>query len=261
MTNRKYVALLAVAAGLILVLGTWARPDTRGDDSSPVSSTAELMRLQRMTQRRNVQEMASFFSEAAANASRHLTWVAENRSTALIWDVNGTLITAAGEKDFPAVTLVRTAQQFEAEARRAVASPLFPVVSLRVGASDAFQPVRQVPLDVLLAGDWLVAVARRDDGSYAFAPGIYGGAALTTCGEFSFQEITYNVNFNETMLGGGLFDLDGHLVGMIVRCEDRLAVMASSDIPAALDQAASFEAQLVARYGFRVAPPGAARRH
>ena len=252
--DRKYVALLAVAAGLILVLGIWARPDSRGDDAPPVSSPAELMGLQRMTQRRNVQEMAVFFSEVAANASRHLTWVAGNRSTALIWDVDGTLVTAAGTEEFPAITLVRTAEQLEAEAHRAVASPLFPIVSLRVGASDAFQPVQRVPIDVLLAGDWLVAVARREDGSYAFAPGIYGGSAPTTCGEFSFQEVTYNVNFNETMLGAGLFDLDGHLIGVIIRCEDRLAVMASADVPAALEQAASFGAQLVARYGFRVKP-------
>ena len=254
-TDRKYVALLALVAGLILVLGIWARPDSRGDDAPPVSSPAELMGLQRMTQRRNVQEMAVFFSEVAANASRHLTWVAGNHSTALTWDVDGTLVTAAGTEEFPAITLVRAAEQFEAEARRAVASPLFPIVSLRVGAGDAFQPVQPVSVDVLLAGDWLVAVARRADGSYAFAPGIYGGAAPTTCGEFSFQEVTYNVNFNETMLGAGLFDLDGHLIGVIVRCEDRLAVMASADIPAALEQAAAFGAQLVARYGFRLEPP------
>ncbi len=252
-TDRKYIALLAAAAGLILVLGTWARPDRGGGDAASVSSPAELMRLQRMTQRRNVQEMAAFFSETAANASRHLTWVVGHRSTALIWDVNGTLVTAAGREQFPAVTLVRTAEQFEAEARRATASPLFPIVSLRVGASEAFQPVRRAPPEVLLAGDWLVAVARRDDGSYTFAPGIYGGSSPTTCGEFSFEEITYSVNFNETMLGAGLFDLDGYLLGVVIRCGDRLTVMASSDVQAALEEAGSFGAQLTARYGFRAA--------
>ena len=252
--DRKYVALLAVAAGLILVFGTWARPDNRRDDAPPVSSPAELMGLQRMTQRRNVQEMAVFFSEVAANASRHLTWVVDNRSTAVIWDIDGTLVTAAGKENFPAVTLVRTAEHVEVEARRAVASPLFPIVSLRVGAGDAFQPVQRGGPEVLLAGDWLVAVARRGDGSYTFAPGIYGGSSPMVCGEFSFREITYNANLGETMLGGGLFDLDGHLLGVVVRCEDRLTVMASADIPEALEQAAAFGAQLTARYGFRVEP-------
>ena len=249
------MALLALAAGLILVFGTWARPDTRRDDAPPVSSPAELMRLQRMTQRRNVQEMAAFFSEVAANASRHLTWVVDNHSTAVIWDGDGTLVTAAGREEFPAVTLVRTAEHVEVEARRAVASPLFPIVSLRVGAGDAFQPVQSVGPEVLLAGDWLVAVARRGDGSYTFAPGIYGGSSALVCGEFSFREMTYNANLSETMLGGGLFDLDGHLLGVVILCEDRLAVMASADVPAALEQAAAFASQLTARYGFRVAPP------
>ncbi len=253
--DRKYVALLAVAAGMILVFGTLARPDNSRDDARPVSSPAELMRLQRMTQRRNVQEMAAFFSEVAANASRHLTWVVGNRSTAIVWDNDGTLVTAAGKEDFPAVTLVRTAEQVEVEGRRAVASPLFPIVSLRVGAGDAFQPVRRVGPEVLLAGDWLVAVARRDDGSYTFAPGIYGGSSPAVCGELSFREITYNASLGETMLGGGLFDLDGYLLGVVVRCEGRLTVMASADIPETLEQAAAFGAQLTARYGFRVDPP------
>ena len=253
--DRKYVALLALAAGLILVFGTWARPETRRDDAPPFSSPAELMRLQRMTQRRNVQEMAAFFSEVAANASRHLAWVVDTHSTAVIWDVDGTLVTAAGREEFPAVTLVQTAEQFEAEARRAVASPLFPIVSLRVGAGNAFQPVQSVGPEVLLAGDWLVAVARQGDGSYTFAPGIYGGSSLLVCGEFSFREMTYNASLSETMLGGGLFDLDGHLLGVVILCEDRLAVMASADIPAALEEAAEFGSQLTARYGFRVGPP------
>ena len=254
MADRRYVALLAVVAGMILVFGTWARPDKRRDDAPPVSSAADLMRLERMTQRRNVQQMAALFSEVAANAARHLTWAVDNRSTAVIWDVDGTLVTAAGKQDFPAITLVRTADQVEVEARRAVASPLFPIVSLRVGAGDAFQPVQMVGPEVLLAGDWLVAVARRGDGSYNFAPGVYGGSSPVVCGDFSFREMTYNANLSETMLGGGLFDLDGYLLGVVVRCADRLMVMAAADIPETIEQAAALDAQLIARYGFRPDP-------
>ena len=42
---------------------------------------------------------------------------------------------------------------------------------------------------------------------------------------------------------------------VVVRCEDRLTVMAAADIPETLEQAAEFGAQLTARYGFRVDPP------
>ena len=33
LTDRKYIALLAAVAGIILVLGTWARPRPRQDDA------------------------------------------------------------------------------------------------------------------------------------------------------------------------------------------------------------------------------------
>jgi S1-C subfamily serine protease len=252
LVDRKYMALLAAVAGIILVLGTWARPKARQDDIPPMPSPADSLRLQRMTQLRNIQGMTNLFLEAATHASRHLVWVPDSRSTALIWDVNGTILAATAKRGLPEITLVNTAEQFQTEARRGAPSLTSPLVSLRVGTDDAFQPVQQVSLDVLSMGDWLVAVAKQENGSHTFAPGIYGGSSPITCGESNFQEIAYTVNFSELMLGGGLFDLNGFLVGIIVRCNNRLTAIAASDVPAELKKIESFESQLLTRYGFRV---------
>ena len=251
-TDRKYIALLALVAGLILVLGMWARPEPRNDDKPPAPSSAELMRLQRMTRLRNIQEMSTLFSEAAANAARNLFWIPDSQSTALIWNTDGTLITAYKEKSkLPEITLVQTAEQIYTEGHQVVTSPSVPIASLRVSTDNALRSAQKAPLDVLTTGDWLVAVARKSDGSYTFAPGIYGGSAPMTCGEFSFREIDYTVTVPESMLGGGLFDLDGLLVGLIARCKDRVTIMVLSDVTKALAEAKSFPAQLRARHGFR----------
>ena len=256
-TDRKYVVLLAIAAGLVLILGIWARPKkSSGESAQPVTSPAELLRLERLAQRRTAENMASYFSDVAANTARHLVYLTDAGSSGICWDDEGTLITSASRGEFPSASRVRTSQQREtegeAEAQTSVVSPVNPVVALRVIASPVFQPVTLRSPGTLFPGDWLVAVARQADGRYSFAPGIYGGLAASSCGEFEFPEITWNISLGEGMLGGGLFDLDGYLVGMVIQCGDRYAAMAANRIGGAIQDARSFDSQLLERYGFRI---------
>ena len=256
-TDRKYVVLLAIAAGLVLILGIWARPKkSSGESAQPVPSPAELVRLEQLAQRRTAENMATYFSDVAANAARHLVYLTDAGSSGICWDGEGTLITSASKGEFPSASRVRTSQQREpggeAEAQTSVVSPVNPVVALRVIASPVFQPVTKPSPGTLFPGDWLVAVARQADGRYSFAPGIYGGLAASSCGEFQFPEITWNISLGDGMLGGGLFDLDGYLVGMVIQCGDRYAAMAVDRIDSAIQQAHSFDSQLLERYGFRI---------
>ena len=257
-TDRRYVVLLAIAAGLILILGIWARPKKSNDESSQtLASPAELVRLERLAQRRTVQNMATLFSDVAANVVRHLVYLTDAGSSGICWDTEGTLISAVSGSGFPSTSGVRTSSRQgetggEAQAQTVVVSPINPVVSLRVIASPVFQPVNAAPPDLLVPGDWLVAVARLPNGRYSFAPGIYGGLAPSSCGEFQFSEITWNISLGTGMLGGGLFDLDGNLVAMVIQCGDRYAAMAADRIGAAIQEAHSFDSQLLERYGFRI---------
>ena len=256
-TDRRHVLLLAIAAGLILILGIWARPKKSNDQSSQtITSPAELIRLERLTQRRTVQNMAAYFSDVAANAARHLVYLTDAGSSGICWDSEGTLISAVSESGFPSASRVRTSQQGATaggpQAQTAVLSPINPVVSLRVIASPVFQPANVTSPDLLVPGDWLIAIARLPNGRYSFAPGIYGGLASSSCGEFQFPEITWNISLGAGMLGGGLFDLDGNLVAMVIQCGDRYAAMAADRIGAAIQEAHSFDSQLIERYGFRI---------
>ncbi len=251
--DRKYVVVLAVAAGLILVLGVWARPEKRKEEpTQPAVSQAEIVRLQRLAHRRSLQDMADYFSELAAYVAPHLVRLGGINATGICWGDQGTVLAPSPKGRFPEQVDVLTLGEQKVEVRGKLHSPLVPIAALEATPNIALRPVETISPDLLFSGEWLVAVARRSHEGYTFAPGTYGGSSPASCGEFEFREIVTNLNLAESMLGGGLFDLDRNLVGIIIRCGDRITAMAADNVGAALELAGSTPSQLAARYGFRI---------
>ena len=251
--DRKYVAVLAAVAGLILVLGVWARPEKRKEEpAQPAVSQAEIVRLQRLAHRRSLQDMAAYFSEVAALVAPHLVRLAGVNATGICWGDQGTVLVPSPKGEFPEDVYVLTLGEQKVEVRGKLHSPVAPIAALEATPNVALRPVETISPDLLFSGEWLVAVARRPGEGYTFAPGTYGGASAASCGEFEFREVMTNLNLEESMLGGGLFDLDRNLVGIIIRCGDRITAMAADDVGLALDFVRSAPSQLVARYGFRI---------
>ena len=251
--DRKYVAVLAAAAGLILVLGVWARPEKRKEEpAQPAVSQAEIVRLQRLAHRRSLQDMAAYFSEVAALVAPHLVRLAGADATGICWGDQGTVLAPSPQGGFPEDVYVLTLGEQKVEVRGKLHSPVAPIAALEAVPNIALRPVETISPDLLFSGEWLVAIARRPGEGYTFAPGTYGGASAASCGEFEFREVMTNLNLEESMLGGGLFDLDRNLVGIIIRCGDRITAMAADDVGLALDFMRSAPSQLVARYGFRI---------
>ena len=251
--DRKYVAVLAAAAGLILVLGVWARPEKRKEEpTQPAVSQAEIVRLQRLAHRRSLQDMAAYFSEVAALVAPHLVRLADFNATGIYWGEQGTVLAPTPPGEFPENVDVLTLDEQKIEVRGKIHSPVVPIAALEATPNIALRPVETISPDLLFSGEWLVAVARRPHEGYTFAPGTYGGSSPASCGEFEFREIITNLNLAESMLGGGLFDLDRNLVGIIIRCGGRITAMAVDDVGVALELAGSPASQLVARYGFRI---------
>jgi S1-C subfamily serine protease len=54
------------------------------------------------------------------------------------------------------------------------------------------------------------------------------------------------------MAGGGLFDLDGNLLGLVVTCNGRVTVLSNASVQAALDYGNSFDGRMATRYGMRI---------
>jgi S1-C subfamily serine protease len=64
--------------------------------------------------------------------------------------------------------------------------------------------------------------------------------------------VVTSLPLGEQSLGGGIFNLEGDLLGLVLQCEDGPLAVTPDGVDAILNQAASFEGRLLRRYGFRV---------
>lgn len=88
---RKYIALLALIAAGILVIGSLLRPQKQ--PAAVTVSEAEKLQLQRFTQKKTLQEMTSYFASVARDAAGHLVWIDSTRTTGVAWNREGLLVT------------------------------------------------------------------------------------------------------------------------------------------------------------------------
>jgi hypothetical protein len=196
--SRRYLAVLAVAAGGLLVFGILLRP---AKTVPPVPSQAAL------TPRPSGADLRQFSAELLARASaraRHLTWLPETRATAVAWESPGTLITTGPNG-------------IERLHRPGIAQEPAPVYRGRLPDND-----------------WLTAVARTADGQTIWTAGMYGGIAPADCAGFGFQELKIATPLTDAFAGAAVVDLDNRVVGIVVRCAGRLAAMSADAVSRAL---------------------------
>jgi S1-C subfamily serine protease len=250
--NPRYIAILAIVAGLILLIGTLLKPTTEmvQPQQQPVSQT-ELVRLRRTAQKTTLENMSRYFSEVAGEFSAQVVRLPRLEASGLVWDDYGGIVTAAPGGWTPsAMDLVVPAGGGVPVVTR-IGGPHLPVVFLQAPVNTALPQGRYRSAETLRVGEWVLAVARQPNGNFTFTPGWYSGRVATTCGEISFQGISTGQSYSGNILGGGLFDMDGALLGVIVRCGDSYAAMSVDDITTALGAENSLASQLLYRYGMK----------
>src|SRR5690349_10924951 len=90
--RTRYIAVLATAAGVILIGGAWLRPRTNGAARADPSD-AELAALARTAERRAIDDQATFFADAASRASASMAYVPATGASAIRWHT-GLVVTA-----------------------------------------------------------------------------------------------------------------------------------------------------------------------
>jgi len=232
----------------VLIFGVLLKPKQAPE---PTISGEETLRLQTLTQRRNLENLAVYFSEVAGGIQPGLVWLNEIGMTGLVWNQEGLIVTASPNQSAPtAVTALTSTGNITLEAE--VLSGNFRVASLKAPQDSRLQPVHKGTPHGLTPGMWIIQIARQAGGNYLFTPGVYGGVASTNCGASEYQTLQSNFPLTESAVGGGIFDVDGNLLALVVRCDDHFAAVITADVDREIARTTSFEGQLLRSYGLEV---------
>ncbi len=246
--DPKYVAIMAVSSALILAIGVLVRPRPENADAVSLRTPSEIVRLERLTQRRSVEDFAEYFAYAAGLVEDSVLLLGSSGHTGLIWE-SDSVLTAAGRGPFPAADRTVLGGD-ELELAAEIAGPHLPYVLLRTPVEAI--PGPRVPARLYAPGSWLVAVWRTPEGSMRYAEGHLLGIAERSCGGLDVTEALTNFNARILNPGSGLFDLDGNLVAVALACEGETIAVDADALAAAVRPDNSLEERLVKRHGMRV---------
>jgi len=246
--NPRYLALLVLVATLILVVGALTRPQ---NEAAPPASDADLARLSRLAERRSLDNMTSFFGTIATTAEASLVRLPDVTASGVVWDA-GRIVSARMADPFPAEVNVMTgggAVRTPVTVRR----PDLPVVAMAATLEGTAVPPRRAA-SLVRPEEWVLAVWTAED-TRSYVHGNALDVREMSCDERTMREIVPSFALTRSMAGGGLFDIDGNLIAVILPCGDRLAAIDTAAVDALLGAAATmdaFERGLLAQDGMRV---------
>ena len=244
----KYPVVLALIAISVLVVGLLLKPAAR--KRAETITETERLRLQDFAQKRALQDMSGYFARLAARLAANVVRVRESSQTAILFGDPARAISAS-----PRAPLFGRAS-LEIPGGEIAVSVLTPP-DTTVQIMGASSPLPRHP-DLTFAepdpGAWVLLLDRASDGSLHLVPGLASGTVAGGCPGDPFTEVHASVPLSPDSFGAGLFDLDGRIVGFVVRCADGPRIIAAPELRPRLQPSTSSDAALLTRYGFLVAP-------
>jgi S1-C subfamily serine protease len=227
--DRKYAfTLLAVAAG-VLVAGIALRPARPSEKKQPQQAPGELERLQQLTEQRRLRDLSTYLTNAANGVASSLVYLNSTGSSGVVW----------GSRD-----------EILAPRRAAV-----PFAIMAAKDPEAVMPAFRTSAPPT-PGAWVLAVAKNRDHEIVFAHGLYQGHAASRCGSFPYDAIESSAPLSSALVGGGLFTLQGGLLGFIGTCGDRTTVISISTIANFLKRPITLNDRLASVHGMTVHASG-----
>jgi len=243
--SPRYVVVLALTAGLILAGGWLLRPRDIPQSPPPVPSETELQELSQRTQRRSLDSMTAYFAEVAADVRPAIEYIPSMRTSGMVWDQSHVITGALPVPDRASALTVRTAS-IERGAE-VTSSRRLPLSVLEVSLGPPARVPRRAA-SMPKTGDWVIAVWQTDDAP-AFAAANFRQVVSASCGIAPANELTAGIQLNRAMTGGGVFNMDGELLAVILPCGDRIAAIEPSSVDEMLRRITTIEERLLARYG------------
>jgi S1-C subfamily serine protease len=247
-----YVAALALASCLILVGGWLARPREIPQSPTPLPSETELEQLARRAERRSLDSMTNYFAGVARDVDSSIVRFPSARMSGIAWD-EGLIVTAPLRDGRASGTISVATASGAAAAQPTLWGPQLPVTAFaNPNGLAGLTPARRAASPPQ-PGDWIVAVWQTDNGR-AFAAANFQQSAPTTCGLTPGREMVSSLSLTSAMVGGGLFDIEGGLLAVILPCREHIAAVASASIQAILERANAVDQRVLGRYGLAVGP-------
>lgn len=246
--DPKYLAVLALACFGILLVGALLRPTMRQGEAAPTSVAADILQLERVAQRREVDLIADYFAHVASLVEESVVLLTTTGQSGVIWQA-GEVLTSSRIGPFPAGDRTALGSQ-EVELTTTAAAPHLPYVRLEAPLNASASDRAQVRL--YSPGAWLLAVWRSPAGGLRYESGNLFGVTLRRCGEVELEEVQTNLNFQSIEPGAGIFSLDGGLIAIALDCGGSLIAAEVGALELLVRAERSFEDQLMERYGMRL---------
>jgi hypothetical protein len=247
--SPKYIAGLALGAAAILVVGFLLKPRKPQSEAPPPLSQTEMQRLARLAQRRSLDTMTEHFSDVAGGLATRVVQVGAGTGTGILWE-NDVVLTAGQGEPTPETTVVMSPDGHLLAASRSVAGPQLPLAAYTLQGETSRTGDHIEEAEALAPAEWILA-AWHQEGDLVFGPGSFMETRETRCGELAVEEVRTSLALSSEMAGGGLFDLDGALVAVILPCGEGHAAVSPPSVLRLLGLGRSLEGQLLALYGLR----------
>ena len=244
--DPAYIAIVAVSCFLILVVGALTRPSDEQAESPP-ARVAELLDLERLSQRIDVERVADYFSYVALQVEESVVLLGATGHSGVVWQ-GGEVVTSARLGPFPARDRTALGSR-EVDLKTVRSAPHLPYVLLEAPLDAAVSDRRQVRL--YESGSWLVAVWRSRSGGLRFAPGNLFGVMDGGCGEVHLTEVQTNFDLSSMQPGAGVFSLDGGLVAVVLDCAGSRIVAEVGALESRARAGLTFQDRVAERFGMR----------
>lgn len=260
--DPRYLAVLALAAGSILVIGNWLRPDRNGEDGSNqvLVGDSSILQLPRLTQRRSIEDRVEFVMQAIAGVDRYVYRLDGADQSAVLWNA-ATLVTSLGHNRAPSTDTATGASEEQLAVSVDRAGPHLPLSLLGVRLERPPLPVQRVAASTASAGAWVIAVWRGSDRALAWSEGQYLRTGRENCGDLMpAQTLSSTLPLEPEMAGAGVFNIEGALVGIVGRCDEGLAILGTQAIELLFGRTDGLGDRMLYRYGMRMDLPTEAER-
>lgn len=245
--DPKYIAVLALICFLILWVGALLRPRGQQHEASSTSVTGDILLLERMSQRREVELIAEYFAYVASQVESSVVLLGASGQSGVIWQA-GEVLTSARRGPFPSGDRTALGNR-EVELVTRLAGPHLPYALLR--APEASTASSRAPVRLYARGSWLLAVWRSLDGGLRYSSGNRFGLVASQCGDVELFEVQTNLDLEAMQPGAGIFTLDGNLIAIVLECGGGLIAAEVDALASHIQSDPTFEQRLMTRYGMR----------